>query len=158
MRELAKILAARGYSLSTMIMMFHTAHNVIEQKLLALCHELFPDRSGEEILAILGALRVMTNKYVHTRTNAMSMIYVEEIATLRVPGDPALLKEVKTALQDPKTRGPLGATLPPAPSRLFTCGAAAALKQNLRYSMKQHVISRSFWALKVNPLWLSLLL
>lgn len=102
LRRMAHTLAARGMPLSTLIMLFHGTHNVLEHKLLRLTHELFHEYDVTDIIQILEQLRVLANNFVRIRTNSFPAIYAEEAARLRVPGDPALLNEVRRALRAPE--------------------------------------------------------
>lgn len=102
LRRMAHTLAARGMPLSTLIMLFHGTHNVLEHKLLRLTHELFHEYDVTDIIQILEQLRVLANNFVRIRTNSFPAIYAEEAARLRVPGDPALLNEVRKALRAPE--------------------------------------------------------
>lgn len=102
LRRMAHMLAARGMPLSTLIMLFHGTHNVLEHKLLRLTHELFHEYDVTDIIQILEQLRVLANNFVRIRTNSFPAIYAEEAARLRVPGDPALLNEVRKALRAPE--------------------------------------------------------
>lgn len=102
LRRMAHTLAARGMPLSTLIMLFHGTHNVLEHKLLLLTQELFHEYNGADFVQILEQLRVLANNFVRIRTSSFPAIYAEEAARLRIPGDPALLNEVRKALRAPE--------------------------------------------------------
>ena len=108
LQQMARTMAARGMPLSTLIMLFHSAHNIVEHKLLQLTQELFSDYSAEEVLEILEDLRILTNSYVRTRANQLSVIYTEEAARLKTPGDPGLLSETQRVLRDPTNATNIG--------------------------------------------------
>lgn len=119
LRSMSRTLISRGQPLSVLLMLFHGGHNKIEQHLLLVIHEVFPNRKAQDLLSILIGLREMTNKYVAQRSEQLAKVYSEELSKLRVPGDPALLGEVTKILRDGEAPEVIGTHQISGPQQAF---------------------------------------
>lgn len=129
-RVMARSLAARGQPLSTLIMLFHRAHNILEFQLLNIANDALAGSSSEELMKFLSDLRILTNNYVTIRSDQLPAVFAEEVARLQVPGDPGLLSEVQRVLRDREAAESIGGHLFEGPQLAFLLWGAPGSPQN----------------------------
>lgn len=129
-RIMARSLAARGQPLSTLIMLFHRAHNILEFQILNIANDVFAGSNSDELMKFLSELRVMTNSYVNVRSDQLPAVFAEEVARLQVPGDPGLLAEVQRVLRDREYSESIGGHVFAGPQLAFLLWGAPGSPQN----------------------------
>lgn len=98
MSYFARLTARRGVPLSTLVMMYHRAHNIVEQSLLSIVASLFSDRPSSSLLGILATIRDWSNQFILRMQEQISEVYLDEAERLRTPGDAGRLALVQSVL------------------------------------------------------------
>lgn len=98
LQKIVRSLISRGRNLSTLIMIFHQSHNILEQKLLEVYIDFINDNEVFDLATLLTGMRGETNKFVALRTNQFPQAFLEQAARLKLPGNSDLLDQVRHVL------------------------------------------------------------
>jgi hypothetical protein len=98
MSGFARLTARRGVPLSTLVMLYHRSHNIVEQSLLTIVSSLFGDRPAPVLLETLTGMREWSNRFILQMQEQVADIYRDEIERLHTPGDAGRLALVQSVL------------------------------------------------------------
>jgi len=98
LQKIVRSLISRGRNLSTLIMLFHQSHNILEQNLLEVYIEFVKENDHFDLATLLTDMRSETNKFVALRTSQFPQAFLEQAARLKLPGNPDILDQVRHVL------------------------------------------------------------